>query len=437
MLAKPCSPQPTQLRSAQEIKEMRPLRIRHLALGISLAALTSGCSSWRPPVVIKVVRTTNNEETVSSKDYERLREITVEAIDHIKSVDPSIRPQLTLSSQRNFVDEIEAQTRSGFGPDLLITDSDTALELYQRKLVDPIEIDSEDRADTPSFLFDLVTAKDGQLVGRPVNQFVQLACFNKERLPSPPQTLEEMEKDSEDNNFGMALQLKDLFWSAESFDAGDAMEAALAKLPPDTKRQANVTDWLRWLENASYQQNIRFLNDQRSLREAFVNGELDWITCWSSNLRELRNQMQQKLALAPLPKGPSKRPKATTKLQVWSLGRNSSRMQREKALVMIDFISKPWAQKTYALAGRNSLPVNRRAAAIVAAKIPGGTEALVMYAQQSLKENAAKGQSKARVFRDPARYRAISDALLDTIYDVSSPEESSQKILKSLRESDS
>lgn len=416
---------------------MRPLRIRHLALGISLAALTSGCSSWRPPVVIKVVRTINNEETVSSKDYERLREITVEAIDHIKSVDPSIRPQLTLSSQRNFVDEIEGQTRSGFGPDLLITDSDTALELYQRKLVDPIEIDSEDRADTPSFLFDLVTAKDGQLVGRPVNQFVQLACFNKERLPSPPQTLEEMEKDSEDNNFGMALQLKDLFWSAESFDAGDAMEAALAKLPPDTKRQANVTDWLRWLENASYQQNIRFLNDQRSLREAFVKGELDWITCWSSNLRELRNQMQEKLALAPLPKGPSKRPKATTKLQVWSLGRNSSRMQREKTLVMIDFISKPWAQKTYALAGRNSLPVNRRAAAIVAAKIPGGTEALLMYAQQSLKENAAKGQSKARVFRDPARYRAISDALLDTIYDVSSPEESSQKILKSLRESDS
>ena len=437
MLAKPCSPQPTQLRSVQVIKEMRPLRIRHLALGISLAALTSGCSSWRPPVVIKVVRTINNEETVSSKDYERLREITVEAIDHIKSVDPSIRPQLTLSSQKNFVDEIEAQTRSGFGPDLLITDSDTALELYQRKLVDPIEIDSEDRADTPSFLFDLVTAKDGQLVGRPVNQFVQLACFNKERLPSPPQTLEEMEKDSEDNNFGMALQLKDLFWSAESFDAGDAMEAALAKLPPDTKRQANVTDWLRWLENASYQQNIRFLNDQRSLREAFVKGELDWITCWSSNLRELRNQMQEKLALAPLPKGPSKRPKATTKLQVWSLGRNSSRMQREKALVMIDFISKPWAQKTYALAGRNSLPVNRRAAAIVAAKIPGGTEALLMYAQQSLKENAAKGQSKARVFRDPARYRAISDALLDTIYDVSSPEESSQKILKSLRESDS
>ena len=416
---------------------MGAIPIRNLTLGIALAAFSAGCTSWKPPVVIKVVRTIDNSETISSSDYERLREITEGAIDQIKSVDPTIRPQLTLSTQKNFVDEIDDQTRSGFGPDLLITDSDTALELYKRKLVDPIELSPEDRADTPSFLFDLVTAKDGQLVGRPVNQFVQLACFNKERLSSAPKTLEEMEQNSEDNNFGMALQLKDLFWSAEAFDAGDAMEAALSKLPPDTERQANVTKWLQWLENASYQQNIRFLNNQRSLREALKAGELDWITCWSSSLRELREGMQDKLALAPLPKGPSTKLKAATKLQVWALGRNSSPAQREKALVMIDFITKPWAQKTYALAGRSSLPVNRKAAKIVASKIPGGTEALVMYAKQSLKENAAKGQSKARVFRDPERYETISDALLDTIYDVKSPEESTQNIIRSLRESDS
>ena len=148
---------------------------------------------------------------------------------------------------------------------------------------------------------------------------------------------------------------------------------------------------------------------------------------------ELRAQMDNKLALAPLPKGPSTKLKAATKLQVWSLGRNSSAKQREKALVMIDFITKPWAQKTYALAGRNSLPVNRKAAKIVASKIPGGTAALVMYTQESIKEKAAKSQSKARIFRDPARYQEISDALMDTIYDVRSPEESTKDIINSLR----
>jgi hypothetical protein len=303
---------------------MAAIRIQHLAMGIALAVISAGCSNWRPPVVIKVVRTVNNAESISSQDYERLREVTEDAIDHIRSVDSSIRPQLTLSTQANFVDEIADQTQSGFGPDLLITDSDTALELYRRKLTDPIKISLEDRSDTPSYLFDLVTAEDGQLVGRPVNQFVQLACFNKERLEVPPATLEEMEQESESTNFGMALQLKDLFWSAEAFDAGEAMEAALAKRPPDPDRQANVTSWLHWLKNASYQQNIRFLNDQRSLRDALVAGDLDWITCWSSSLRELREKMDGKLALAPLPKGPSTKLKAATKLQVWSLGRNSS-----------------------------------------------------------------------------------------------------------------
>jgi ABC-type glycerol-3-phosphate transport system substrate-binding protein len=412
---------------------MAAIGIQHLAMGIALAVISAGCSNWRPPVVIKVVRTVNSAESISSQDYERLREVTEDAIDHIRSVDSSIRPQLTLSTQVNFVDEIADQTQSGFGPDLLITDSDTALELYRRKLTDPIKISPEDRSDTPSYLFDLVTAGDGQLVGRPVNQFVQLACFNKERLEVPPATLEEMEQESESTNFGMALQLKDLFWSAEAFDAGEAMEAALAKRPPDPDRQSKVTQWLHWLESASYQQNIRFLNSQRSLRKALIAGDLDWITCWSSSLRELRDQMNDKLALAPLPKGPSTKLKAATKLQVWSLGRNSSRTQREKALVMIDFITKPWAQKTYALAGRNSLPVNRKAAKIVASKIPGGTAALVMYAQESIKEKAAKGQSKARVFRDPARYREISEALMDTIYDVRTPEESTKDIIKSLR----
>ena len=125
---------------------MAAIGIQHLALGIALAVTSAGCSSWRPPVVVKVVRTINNTETISSKDYERLREVTEEAIDHIRSVDPHIRPQLTLSARKNFVDEIADQTRSGFGPDLLITDSDTALELYRRNLVDPMELSSDGMA---------------------------------------------------------------------------------------------------------------------------------------------------------------------------------------------------------------------------------------------------------------------------------------------------
>ena len=47
---------------------MVAIRIQHLALGIALAVTSAGCSAWRPPVVVKVARTINNAETISSKD---------------------------------------------------------------------------------------------------------------------------------------------------------------------------------------------------------------------------------------------------------------------------------------------------------------------------------------------------------------------------------
>ena len=44
-------------------------------------------------------------------------------------------------------------------------------------------------------------------------------------------------------------------------------------------------------------------------------------------------------------------------------------------------------------------------------------------------------RAKARIFRDPESYEAISDALLDTIYDIRTPEESTEQIFQDMRES--
>ena len=145
--------------------------------------------------------------------------------------------------------------------------------------------------------------------------------------------------------------------------------------------------------------------------------------------------MQDRLGIAGLPLGPSGKAIPTTRLQVWALGKNSSRAQRQKALAMLDFIGKPWAQKTFALQSRTSMPVNQKAAPIVASKIPGGLTTLQMYLQMSDKTKRDRHHAKARVFRDPARYEAISTALLDTIYDIHTPEEATQDILRSLKDS--
>ena len=44
-------------------------------------------------------------------------------------------------------------------------------------------------------------------------------------------------------------------------------------------------------------------------------------------------------------------------------------------------------------------------------------------------------RAKARIFRDPESYESISDALLDTIYDIRTPEESTEQIFQDMRKS--
>ena len=405
-----------------------------------LAALASGvlggCSTLealQSPAVLEMVRTIDSQNTITSEDYEQLSGTSDLVFQQIRDLDPEIYPQLTLSARRTFVQDIRQRTESGFGPDVIITDSETALELYRLGLIDPVQLSEQDRQDTPQSLLDLVTAKDGALVARPVNQFVQLACFNKRRLPSPPRTLKELEQSSSDATFGMAIQLKDLFWSAEAFDAAPALKAAMDAPSLDNVHRDKVTSWLRWLVGSSYQQNIRFLNNQNQLRLGLIKGELDWITCWSSHLKRLKLAMGDDLGLAALPRGPAQHRKASTRLEVWALGRNSSPRQRRKALVMLEFITKPWAQKTYALTSSSAMPVSQKAAAIVASKIPGGSEALRNYAN-SERQPLGQVRVKARIFRDPIRYDAISNALLETIYDVRTPEQGAAQILQGLQD---
>jgi arabinogalactan oligomer/maltooligosaccharide transport system substrate-binding protein len=399
------------------------------------AGLLSGCSAidaLHPPAVLDIVRTIDNKANITTQDYEQLEYISNLVFQQIRDIDPQIQPQLQLQSSTNFIDEIRQQTESGFGPDLIITDSETALALYRSRLIDPIQLSEQDRQDTPQSLLDLVTAKNGALVARPVNQFVQLACFNKERLPTAPRTLEDIKQSSSDATFGMAIQLKDLFWSAEAFDAGPALKAAMDSSGTSQVDYETVTAWLSWLVDSSYQQNIRFLNNQGNLRDGLIRGELDWITCWSNNLRGLKLKLGDRLGVTALPKGPNQNRTATTRLEVWALGLNSSPLQRRKALLMVDFVTKPWAQKTYSLTTKNSMPVSQKAATVVASKIPGGNEALRNYVSaEGLIDNM---RVKARIFRDPVRYEIISDALLDTIYDIQTPEQGAEQILQGLRE---
>ena len=131
-----------------------------------MAGLLSGCSAidaLQPPAVVDIVRTIDNKANITTQDYDQLEDISALVFQQIRDIDPQIHPQLQLSSRTRFIDEIRERTESGFGPDLIITDSETALTLYRSRLIDPIQLSEQDRQDTPQSLLDLVTAQNGAL----------------------------------------------------------------------------------------------------------------------------------------------------------------------------------------------------------------------------------------------------------------------------------
>lgn len=407
--------------------------------GISLGLGSCASNNAGIPVVLRVAKTVGVEEIVNAEDYEQLQSKIQSVIKEFREYDSEIRIKLALYDNEKFINQISNQTWAGFGPDIIITDSNTTHSLHEKGLIDTLELTDLQRKGTPDHLYRLVTNRQGELTGRPVAQYIQVACYNKDKVKSPPQSKQELGGDRhKDTTFGMSLNLKDIFWTTELYGAEQPMASAMRGSTPDAQSKKKITDWLRWLENMSYQQNVRFMNNQQSLRAAFAEGSLDWITCWSSSLPELRNKLKDKLGVSPLPKNvKNNKFQSITKLQVWSLGLNSSAAQRDKALGLIDFITRPWAQKTYVMENRNTFPVNTNAARIVASKIVGGEQALAQFEQQGDADELRRSFANSVAFRDPARYKAITTALQRTIYDVKSPEESTDLIIETLMEEQS
>ena len=143
--------------------------IRSIGVSLACAALLSSCGLselMNLPVVLRVARTVPSDTGAEYDDYSRMRDTLKALTKQLQGVDGSINVQVSLYGRRNFVDEIERQTSSGFGPDLIITDSETSLQLYNRKLIHPIDIKPEELSNIPNYLFNLAKAKDGKTIGR-------------------------------------------------------------------------------------------------------------------------------------------------------------------------------------------------------------------------------------------------------------------------------
>ena len=407
----------------------QPVRGRLLLLGIlCTAGLLSSCSnSGRTPIkLLRVARILPTNEKVTPVDSSRDRKRLSSFQNNLWDVVPGLRIQPALYSEATIESELERQTFSGLGPDLVMGDARVIQELSEAKLLDTVPITPEQRNAIAPGLLERVTNSRGEVTGLPVSQYVQLACFDKRKLKEPPGTLALMSKQSgEGQVFGITQNFEDLYWSMSGFKAGSALVSALRGQQATAQQTQNLVRWLSWLRDASYQQNVMFLRNQATLRKQLIGGQLHWISCWTSQLPQLREAMKDNLGITSLPAGPAAPATPISKLQVWGLGRNSSARQRQTAEELMQFIVQPWAQKTWSLRYRTNYPVNPAAATIINRQIPGIENLYIFKGKQDIKIG---DEIVAAIDGNPRLAKTIQNIINDVIFGAKTPAKAAERL---------
>ena len=417
---------------SRDTKSSRALRrIGLLALGVLLTAC-SNRNRQQPTSLLRVARTLPSSETVTTADSERDRKLLRQFQTSVREVVPGLQLQPSLYTESSIEAELRRQTNSGLGPDLVISDARTIHALFEARLLDPVPLTKDQRQAVAPTLLKRLTNDQGQITGLPVSQSLQLACYDKSKLKTPPASLSELAKASSGESvFGIAQNFEDLYWSMGSFEAGPALVTSLRGQTPTAPETRQLVRWLGWLQDTSFQQNVIFLRDQPTLRRQLIQGRLNWISCWSTQLPQLREAMKEKLGVSVLPAGPVGQATPVSKLQVWGLGRNSSQRQRASSEELMQFIVQPWAQKTWSLRYRTSYPVNPVAAAIVNSQIPGTDELYLMKSREGI---MIGDEIMASLDANPELNEGLQDIINDVIFGTESPAQAAGKIHQLLKQ---
>ncbi len=373
----------------------------------------------------------NENESNSTTRFESERKISNDFQEQLETKQPGIRLHISIYTDELIEQELNVQTNSGLGPDLIIANSNLTLNLLASGLTDPIPLTKEREQLINRGALQRVKTTSGLIAGQPVSQYLQLACFDKRKLDAAPATLKELSIASSKNKvFGMVTDFDHLYWSIGGFGAGEALATSLRGQKTSMAAHKRLTEWLRWLKASSYQQNIVFLQNQSALRRALIQGEMSWISCWSSQLPQLREALKEHLGIAPLPSGNFGRATPITRLQVWSLGKNSSKRQREESLKLLNFIMQPWAQKTYALKYKTNYPVNPAASMIIGKQLPF---AFTNYDEAESKRVSRGDAIIAAIQSKPSLSDDIQSTLNALIFDGLSPEQAATELETKLK----
>lgn len=276
-------------------------------------------------------------------------------IDRYRRANPDV--EVVVQPQEAEMDEqFVRATRSGLGPNLLLTDSTALRELVAADAILPLDERVADD-DLARFLtVALRTLQDQEaLYGLPMAVDTQVLYYNRPLTEQPPATVDQLlEEASSGRRILMSSQFSDAVWSARTFGV-ELFDAA--GNPQDTT--SAIANWLIWAEQV--RDTPAFITDDntKSLRSRFLEGDIPYYIGRAHELNQLSDVLGANLGVAQLPAGPggSAGPPLTT--TAFMVNAMSSEGQIDRALDLVRFVTSS-EQQSALMRDANLAPASGR-----------------------------------------------------------------------------
>ena len=255
--------------------------LARLAASVLLPVLllsVSGCSRLgnELPVMLYLAMVIDQDSTIDTATHSDFRQRIEFIISDFRKIKPNVEVQVALYNRANLNQELQRRNESDLGPDLVVTDAPQANQLLSEGLTAELPVKSFNRYQTDRALWERVKLKDGRITAQPMVIYPQIACFNREIVQNPPNTLQELlQQGASGTRVGLAVKFSELLWTAGSLGALQELAQASKNQNLTAEDTETLMAWLAWLQRASAQQNISFFQDQGQLENLLNEGELD------------------------------------------------------------------------------------------------------------------------------------------------------------------